>query len=360
MKNKPFGDFDMANDIIWIIVPIYNAQNTLKKCIESLLAQTYRNIRIVLVDDGSKDSSGKICDDYAKKDGRVQVIHKSNGGSDSARKAGIEILPDDGYTAFCDADDYMPADGIEKLYALSQEYDADFVCATLQKVWKNIKLKVVCTPCLSKRRVYSKQEQKDLLYKSFFGISNFTGYTPTKLYKNTLLKKSLNFECPVKFFQEDIAFNMQIMFEAERVAVMPDVVYYYRYGGGTSRFMPTYLTDCVKLYEFKLRQIEKHCLPEDFVTTTAIELKNELWVWLCMFYRNNKKDAEAVKKEIAGCCSMPQVVQAINSFENDSSGVPGFTDLVRGKNADGIYEMLVQQEKQDRIKNLIKRVMNKL
>ena len=57
---------------------------------------------------------------------------------------------------------------------------------------------------------------------------------------------------------------------------------------------------------------------------------------------------------------MPQVVQAINSFENDSSGVPGFTDLVRGKNADGIYEMLVQQEKQDRIKNLIKWVMNKL
>lgn len=350
----------MANDTVWIIVPIYNAQETLKKCIDSLLAQTYRNIKIVLVDDGSRDESGKICDSYAKKDNRISVIHKANGGSDSARKAGIAFVPDDGYTTFCDSDDFMPADGIEKLYNLAKEYDADFVCATLQRVWKNIKCKAVCPPSLGRKRVYNKQEQQELLYKSFFGISDFTGYMHTKLYANSLVKKSVNFESPVKFFQEDIAFNMQLMFEAERVAVMPDVVYYYRYGGGTSKFMPTYWTDCVGLYEFKLRQIEKYDLPGEFVTTTAIELKNELWVWLTMFYQKNKNDVDAVKQEIIDCCSMSQVVQAVNNFENDTSGVHGFTELIKEKNADKIYEMILQQEKRDRIKNLVKWVMNKL
>ena len=81
----------MRNNFISVIVPIYNVEKYLKKCIESIINQTYKNLEIILVDDGSTDDSGKICDEYASKDTRIKVIHKVNGGQSSARNAGIDV-----------------------------------------------------------------------------------------------------------------------------------------------------------------------------------------------------------------------------------------------------------------------------
>ena len=89
-----------------IIVPIYNVEKYLSKCIESILSQTYKNIEIILVDDGSPDNSPQICDEYAKKDDRIIVIHKANGGVSSARNAGIDIATGK-YIGFVDPDDYI-------------------------------------------------------------------------------------------------------------------------------------------------------------------------------------------------------------------------------------------------------------
>ena len=92
--------------LISIIVPIYNVEKYLKKCIESILHQTYENFELILVDDGSPDSCGKICDDYAKNDHRIKVIHKKNGGLSDARNAGIEVAKGE-YIGFVDSDDYI-------------------------------------------------------------------------------------------------------------------------------------------------------------------------------------------------------------------------------------------------------------
>ncbi len=91
-------------DKISIIVPVYNVEKYLKECIESILSQTYKNIEIILIDDGSTDNSGKICDEYLKKDSRVKVIHKENGGLSDARNTGIEIASGK-YIGFVDSDD---------------------------------------------------------------------------------------------------------------------------------------------------------------------------------------------------------------------------------------------------------------
>ena len=153
-----------------------------------------------------------------------------------------------------------------------------------------VKVQPVIPPAHISGRIYDKNAIYDELLHSYFGISNFHGYMPTKLYANFLLKISQTFQCPVKHFQEDLAFNMQIIFLAKRIAVMPDVVYYYRMGGGTSRFMPTFFEDCVSLYNFKVEQINNRQLPESFRYTTAIELKNELWSWLEMYYIEYRKE----------------------------------------------------------------------
>ena len=92
--------------IISVIVPVYNAEKTLRRCVDSILAQTFEDFELILINDGSKDQSGDICDEYAAKDPRVKTVHKTNGGVSSARNAGLCIAQGE-YIAFIDSDDYI-------------------------------------------------------------------------------------------------------------------------------------------------------------------------------------------------------------------------------------------------------------
>lgn len=114
---------------ISVIVPVYNAERYLRRCIDFILAQTYHNLEIVLVDDGSTDNSGSICDEYARIDKRVHVIHKENGGNYSARNAGLCVASGE-YIGFVDSDDYICAEMYEYLMYLSQHYHSDVVSAS--------------------------------------------------------------------------------------------------------------------------------------------------------------------------------------------------------------------------------------
>lgn len=107
----------MKNDLISIIIPVYNVEKYLAKNIESVIRQTYRNIEVILINDGSTDNSGKICDEYAKIDKRIKVIHKSNGGLSDARNVGIDVANGQ-FITFCDSDDYLKESYIEYLYEL--------------------------------------------------------------------------------------------------------------------------------------------------------------------------------------------------------------------------------------------------
>lgn len=111
---------------ISIIVPVYKVEKYLRRCINSILKQTFSDFELILVDDGSLDNSGNICDEYAECDKRIQVIHKNNGGVSSARNIGIQIASGN-FLAFVDSDDFIEADMYEKLHDISREYDADIV-----------------------------------------------------------------------------------------------------------------------------------------------------------------------------------------------------------------------------------------
>lgn len=114
----------MEEKLISVIVPCYNVEQYLPKCIDSILAQTYKNLEILLVDDGSPDHCGDICDEYAKKDSRITVIHKENGGLSDARNVALDIAKGE-YVIFVDSDDYITPYHIKDLYELSVEYKAD-------------------------------------------------------------------------------------------------------------------------------------------------------------------------------------------------------------------------------------------
>ena len=121
------------SDLISIVVPIYKVEKYINKCIESILNQTYKNLEIILVDDGSPDNCGKIADEYAKKDNRIKVIHKKNGGLSDARNAGIDIVKGK-YIAFVDSDDYIEKEYIEIMYNAIRTNKVKIVQCGINKV----------------------------------------------------------------------------------------------------------------------------------------------------------------------------------------------------------------------------------
>lgn len=127
----------MEDSLITVIVPVYNVEQYLKRCVDSILIQTYHNLEIILVDDGSRDSCGSICDEYAQRDKRVVVIHKENGGLSDARNAAIDIAKGE-YITFVDSDDYIAEDYVEYLYIMLYRNAADIAACELKKVYSDV------------------------------------------------------------------------------------------------------------------------------------------------------------------------------------------------------------------------------
>lgn len=129
----------MEKDKVSVVVPIYNVENYLEECIESILNQTYSNIEVILIDDGSTDGSGALCDEYKKKDKRIYVLHKKNGGLSDARNMGIDNAKGE-YITFVDSDDIIARDMIEYLLCLLNTYKADMAVCQCDYVDENSKL----------------------------------------------------------------------------------------------------------------------------------------------------------------------------------------------------------------------------
>lgn len=146
---------------ISVIVPVYNVEKYITKCVNSLIAQTYTNLEIILVDDGSPDNCPQICDDFAKIDSRIKVIHKQNGGLSSARNVGLDVAEGD-YVTFVDSDDYIMPETYSTMYDLIKREDADIVICGLDWInedgskWEGVEESPIKDEVLTKREVFKK------------------------------------------------------------------------------------------------------------------------------------------------------------------------------------------------------------
>ena len=134
----------MNRPIISVVIPVYNVEAYIERCVNSVRNQTVENIEIILIDDGSPDQSPVLCDQYAEKDRRVRVIHKKNGGLASARNRGITVATGK-YIFFLDSDDWLEKDGLQQLYELAQKYQVDFVrYRAFRTEWPGMERNVPC------------------------------------------------------------------------------------------------------------------------------------------------------------------------------------------------------------------------
>lgn len=208
----------MKKPLISVIVPVYNVAEYLPKCVDSILAQTYENLEIILVEDGTKDSSGMICDEYAKKDSRIKVIHKENGGLSSARNAGMDIARGE-YFGFVDSDDWIEPETYETLMALTLKYDADLVCAGRYDV-DGATGKRTIGLCPKKEESISPMEMLGRVF-TWDGCDSAAW---DKLYRRHLFD---TIRYPLGMYSEDIAIFYKLMEKANRVALCDKPLYNY-------------------------------------------------------------------------------------------------------------------------------------
>lgn len=208
----------MDQALVSVIVPCYKVERYLPKCIDSILLQTYNNLEIWLVDDGSPDDCGKICDEYAKKDSRIKVIHKPNGGLSDARNVAIDKATGEWIT-FVDSDDYVAEDYVETLYNLVIKYGCDVAVASFTTFNESGK------PFLSDIHIKDEKLEPNDAVEQMFYQEKFDTSAWAKLYHKRLFEKNIRY--PIGLLYEDLPTTYLLMLKSRGVAYSNKVIYYY-------------------------------------------------------------------------------------------------------------------------------------
>lgn len=243
-----------SSELISIIVPVYNCEKYLDECIKSLLCQTYKDIEIILVDDGSTDMSSQICDGYVGFDSRVKVIHQPNSGVSAARNAGISMSSGD-FITFVDADDYIADTYCEMLFSQVEEETDLVIGRTIAfnnggEIDDGYKGKSV--------EIFKTQTDKNNLYRAIFIDNPLINHYPhistcsAKLFrKSVLTENDISYDTSLKVY-EDAVFNTRVIEASHEVKLINKKIYFYRFNpvSGSNRFTSAIFDQYDSVYDF--------------------------------------------------------------------------------------------------------------
>lgn len=220
---------------ISVIVPVYNVEKYLRRCVESLLEQTYTDWEMILVDDGSSDASGRMCDEYAGR--QVQVVHRANGGLGMARNSGLDAASGE-YVLFLDSDDYFGRDLLKNLYEAAERCRADIAIGGHTLVRADGTIGQV--QCAQEEAVFFGGGMKSLVLNTVGSLpeealdSKYGVTACSRLYRRSLIERyRIRFVSERKLISEDLIFNLDFLCHAERGVVTTDASYYYCTNAGS-------------------------------------------------------------------------------------------------------------------------------
>ena len=310
---------------ISVVVPVYGVENVLGRCVDSILAQTYENLEIILVDDGSPDRCPAICEDYARKDERIRVVHKENGGLTSAWKEGVRHASAD-WIGFVDSDDWIEPDMYERLWEALTGHQADIAMAGLD--YEDPGYPPRRETNRMDRTVYDRQQLKDL-FPVLLNDGSFIGRSlqpsrVTKLFKKSLVEQNLELWEERVSVGEDLQMVFAVFLDAERVCTVPDYYpyhYWYNLSSMTGGHDPEYLSKILLLRE-RMEAISdrkgvydfRPQIRNDFLSLAVMAVKNEIW-------RNQTDSLRQILNNIKKMCQNPSVREALMHHTMDQIGL---------------------------------------
>ncbi len=229
--------------LISVIVPCYKVEKYLPKCVDSILTQTYNNLEILLVDDGSPDQCGHICDEYAKIDGRIKIIHKLNGGLSDARNVAIDVATGE-YIAFVDSDDYVANNYIETLYKLTQKYEAKISIVNPLCVDEDGNINHIFDGDGIEYIWHSKEAVEHMFYQELFDTSAWG-----KLYHRSLFDNGIRY--PKSLCWEDLPTTYRLFLETDKIAFKNIELYFYLLRNDSiegTTFTPSKIESAIKIF----------------------------------------------------------------------------------------------------------------
>lgn len=303
---------------ISVIVPVYNVEDLLPRCIESIMAQTKENIEIILVDDGATDASGTICDEYMKKDARIQVVHKPNGGLTSSWKAGAEVAKG-AYLGFVDSDDWIDVDMYERMWESATKYDSDVVVCGLVFDYED--------PSIPKRneisgfeKEYYDRKELEKLFPMLINDGRFFGRMlqparVTKLYRKELVKRNMPLCKEEVSVGEDMQLTLSALMDAKSMSVVKEFYpyhYWFNQKSMTGKYDPKYL-DKIKIMAKRMKEISREKAVYDF----ALQITNDFLGLAVIGLKNgvirNTEGKKSAVEIIKKYCDDKMVVEALHT-----------------------------------------------
>lgn len=272
------------NELISIIVPIYNSEKYLKECIESIINQTYKNIEVILINDGSTDASEDVCNEYAKNDNRIKIINIKNAGVSNARNVGIDSSKGN-WIVFVDSDDWIEKDFCEKLYKeATQDKELDIICSGYKRIYSDKTEKINCN---NKKITYNAHQY---LLK-LLNVQNGYGFCHMKLIRKKCIGH-VRFNKNIKV-GEDALFNMQLVKNTRKVIILGEALYNYRFNENS----------LVRKYD------------EKYVEKYLLAMQETL-----KYLRNEYKEDNVIKENFYNYVSYHVLLIAVNYCFNPKNG----------------------------------------
>lgn len=322
--------------------------------VRSVTEQTYRNLELIVVDDGSADGTARILSRLT--DPRIRVVHKENGGVESARREGIRQARG-AYMVHMDQDDLYAPNAFATLVAEARRTEADVVVAHHCRFMLSNRLLTFGAErpeALRTRRTVDHDAFMRELYISFFGINNLPVNIWNKLYRTTFLR-----HCPnpplTGHIIEDLSYNMHLLPRAARIALLPDCLYYYRWGGFTNRFDPTIEGTALTGYRLKKGLIASYNRPA-FMHTTAIELLNYMNSHLYNFLLYKKASEPDFLAEARRIMLLPEVQESTDIVRRVNRYHTLHTDAMLQGSAEALLQAERLYLKKNRLREGLKRI----
>lgn len=312
--------------LISIIVPVYNVEKYIRECLDSLINQTYKNIEIIIVDDGSTDKSGEICDEYEKKNKNIRVIHKKNEGLGFARNTGLENV-NGKFVTFVDSDDYVDNNFVEELYQNIITKNVDICKSGFRRVNDSHNI-------LSIRNydnyVYNEKENRDLFLPRMIGSlpdkkDSIEMCVSGALYKMSYIKKyKIKFPSERVIISEDLFFNIDYVQRINKACTIDYIGYNYRYN--PSSLTKKYRQDRFEASKHFYLELKKKLESIGYEEETFLRLSRLFFVYIRMAleqenYKVSNKSYFTNLKNIYKICNDKLVIDIINNYPIKSLGI---------------------------------------